>query len=140
MRIPRLVFEEAQATLREYDKILMIHHHDPVKLSRLARQIERTAFLDGYYFACAMHCCHLCRECRIDMGKPCHTPLNIRPCDQSFGVDVYKTARNWGSLRSATVKIRHSQPVCFCSDHLISDGFGIHFGELYRSPPDRQRP
>lgn len=91
-----LTFEAAQATIREYDKILMIHHHDPVKLSRLAREIERAAFLDGYYFACAMHCCHLCRECRIDTGKPCHTPFKIRPCEQSFGVDVYKTARNMG--------------------------------------------
>jgi predicted metal-binding protein len=40
-----LTFEAAQATIREYDKILMIHHHDPVKLSRIAREIERAAFI-----------------------------------------------------------------------------------------------
>ena len=89
-------YEEAKATIREYKRILLIHHHDNVKLSRIAREIERSAFLDGHYFACAMHCCHLCRECHIDLGKPCPTPQKIRPCDQSFGVDVYKTARNLG--------------------------------------------
>lgn len=89
-----LGYEEAKAIIHEYRRIIFIHHHNNVKLSNIARKIEQTAFLDGYYFACAMHCCHLCRDCRIDSGKPCHQPLKIRPCDQSFGIDVYKTARN----------------------------------------------
>ena len=100
-----LRFEDAQATIREYQNILLIHHHDDVKLSHIARKIEKTAFLDGYYFACAMNCCHLCKACKIDSGKPCHMPLKIRPCDQSFGIDMYKTVRNIGlhcsPLRSA---------------------------------------
>jgi len=91
-----LSFEEAQATIYEYQRILLIHHHDNVKLSNIARKIEKTAFLDGHYFACALHCCHLCKTCKIDSGKPCPTPLKIRPCDQSFGVDVYKTVRGLG--------------------------------------------
>lgn len=91
-----LDYEAAQETIRSYEKILLIHHHDQVKLSRTARKIERTAFLDGHYFASAMHCCHLCKECRIDYGKPCPTPQRIRPCDQSFGVDLYRTAQNLG--------------------------------------------
>ncbi len=91
-----LSFEAAQETILQYQKILLIHQYDSVRLSNIARKIERTAFLDGYYFACAMHCCHLCKNCRIDSGKPCHMPLKIRPCDQSFGVDVYKTAHGLG--------------------------------------------
>ncbi len=91
-----LDFEEAKATIHEYQKILLIHHHDHVKLSNTARTIEKTAFLDGHYFSCAMHCCHLCRNCKIDVGQPCPMPLKIRPCDQSFGIDVYKTVQNLG--------------------------------------------
>ncbi|THB81784.1 MAG: metal-binding protein [Desulfobacteraceae bacterium] len=104
-----LTFEEAQKTIHEYHHILLIHHHDNVKLSRAARKIEQSAFLDGYYFASAMHCCHLCKDCRIDVGKPCHTPLKIRPCDQSFGIDVYQTARNLG-LPCAPLQSRSEVP------------------------------
>ena len=89
-------FEEAQAIIHEYHRILLIHHHNAIKLSNIARKIEKTAFLDGYYFACAMHGCHLCKTCKIDSGKPCNAPHRIRPCDQSFGVDVYKTVRGLG--------------------------------------------
>ncbi len=91
-----LSFEESRATVQAYGEVLIIHHHDSVKLSRTARKIERTAFLDGHYLASALHCCHLCKECCVDLGKPCPAPQKIRPCDQSFGVDVYKTARNLG--------------------------------------------
>lgn len=91
-----LSFEEAQATIHEYQSILLIHHHDSVKLSNIARKIERTAFMDGHYFACAMHCCHLCKDCKIDIGKSCHMPHKIRPCDAGFGIDVYKTVRDKG--------------------------------------------
>ncbi len=91
-----LDYKASCETIRGYQKILLIHHHDQVKLSRAARKIEKSAFLDGYYFASAMHCCHLCKECSIDLGKPCKTPQRIRPCDQSFGIDVYKTARHLG--------------------------------------------
>ncbi len=91
-----LSFEEAQATIHEYKRILLIHHYDNFKLSNVARKIEKNAFLEGHYFACAMHCCHLCKTCKIDSGKPCPMPLKISPCDQSFGVDVYKTVRGLG--------------------------------------------
>ncbi len=91
-----LDFEQAQAIIHEYERILLIHHHDNVRLSNIARKIEKTAFLDGHYFACAIYCCHLCKTCSIDSGKPCPMPLKIRPCDQSFGVDVYKTVRDLG--------------------------------------------
>ncbi len=91
-----LDFKSAQATIHKYKHIILIHHHDNVKLSNTARKIEKTAFFDGHYFAAAMHCCHLCKTCSIDAGKPCPTPNKIRPCDQSFGIDVYKTVRGLG--------------------------------------------
>jgi len=40
--------------------------------------------------------CKLCKSCQVDQGKSCPTPERIRPCDQSFGIDVYKTARSQG--------------------------------------------
>lgn len=89
-----LGFEEAQATICEYQRILLIHHHDSIQICNIARKIEKIAFLDGHYFSCAMHCCHLCKNCKIDSGKSCPMPSKIRPCDQSFGIDVYKTVRN----------------------------------------------
>lgn len=32
----------------------------------------------------------------IENGEPCPFPDKVRPCDQTFGIDVYKTARNLG--------------------------------------------
>lgn len=32
----------------------------------------------------------------IENGEPCPFPDKVRPCDQMFGIDVYKTARNLG--------------------------------------------
>ena len=58
--------------------------------------IERAAFLDGYYFSFAIRYCKLCKSCAVDQGKSCPTPEKIRPCDESFGIDVVKTVRNQG--------------------------------------------
>jgi predicted metal-binding protein len=38
----------------------------------------------------------LCKTCAVDQGESCPTPEMVRPCDQSFGIDVYKTVRNQG--------------------------------------------
>ena len=34
--------------------------------------------------------------CSVQQGKPCSSPEKVRPCDQSLGIDVYKTVRNLG--------------------------------------------
>ena len=82
--------------IKAYEKILLVHAHDPVLLSKAVLEIERTAFLDGYYFAFAIRYCNLCKACAVEGGKPCPTPQLVRPCDQSFAIDVYKTARSLG--------------------------------------------
>lgn len=89
-------FEERVAMIKRYHHILLVHSHDARELSRAVLEIERTAFLDGYYFAFAVRFCNLCKVCQISQGKPCPTPEKVRPCDQSVGIDVYKTARNLG--------------------------------------------
>jgi len=80
--------------IKAYQIILLVHSHDARELSQAVLEIEKASFLDGHYFSFAVRYCKLCKICSIDQGKPCPTPEKVRPCDQSFGIDVYKTARN----------------------------------------------
>jgi len=89
-------FDERVEMIRGYSRILLLHAHDARLLTRAALEIERAAFLDGYYFACAMRCCNFCEICSLEQGKDCPFPEKIRPCDQLFGIDMYKTARQLG--------------------------------------------
>jgi predicted metal-binding protein len=89
-------FEERVGMIKSYNRILLVHSHDAHKLSRTVLEIERAAFLDGHYFAFAVRFCNLCKVCKVRQGKPCPTPDQVRPCDQSFGIDVYKTVRKLG--------------------------------------------
>ena len=88
--------QERTEMVKAYGKILLVHSHDAGALSRAVLEIERAAFLDGYYLSFGVRYCRLCKSCAVDQGKPCPTPEKVRPCDQSFGIDVYKTARNQG--------------------------------------------
>jgi len=89
-------YQERVEMVRRYNDILLVHSHDPRELSSAVLEIERRAFLDGYYLAFAIRTCNLCKVCVVQQGKPCPTPDKVRPCDQSFGIDVYKTARKLG--------------------------------------------
>ena len=91
-------YQERVEMVKRYSRILLVHSHDVRQLSVAVLEIERTAFLDGYYFAFAIRSCTLCKVCHVLEGKgdPCPHPEKIRPCDQSFGIDVYKTALNVG--------------------------------------------
>ena len=89
-------YQERVEMIKKYKNILLLHSHNAHKLSIAVLKIERIAFLDGHYFAFGLRFCNLCRECAIYHGKPCPSPEKVRPCDQSFGIDAYKTARNLG--------------------------------------------
>jgi predicted metal-binding protein len=89
-------YKERVEMVKRYSDILLVHSHDARELSTAVLEIERRAFLDGYYFAFAIRTCNLCKVCAAEQGHPCLTPDKVRPCDQSFGIDVYKTARNLG--------------------------------------------
>ena len=89
-------YQERVEMVKSYNNILLVHSHDARELSVAVLEIERTAFLDGFYYACAIRACSLCKVCAAQKGKPCPTPEKVRPCDQSFGIDVYKTARQLG--------------------------------------------
>ena len=89
-------YQERVEMVRGYSHILLLHSHDAWALSAAVLEIERRAFLDGYYFAAAIRACNLCRDCAAQRGEPCPTPQKVRPCDQSFGIDIYQTVRNLG--------------------------------------------
>jgi predicted metal-binding protein len=89
-------FQERVEMINSYRTILLLHSHEARELSQAALEIERIAFLDGYYFASAIRACNLCRDCAVKRGLPCPTPEKIRPCDSSFGIDIYRTSRNLG--------------------------------------------
>ena len=89
-------YQERVEMIKRYNHILLAHSHDARELSVAVLEIERAAFLDGYYFAFAIRTCNLCEICNVKQGNPCPFPDKVRPCDQSFGIDVYKTARNLG--------------------------------------------
>jgi len=91
-----IALQEAIEMIRKYENILLIHSHNAKSLSKAVLEIERAAFLDGHYFAFALRACNLCDVCKATQGKPCLTPNKIRPCEQAFGVDVYKTVRGLG--------------------------------------------
>ncbi len=88
--------EERIGMVRKYSRILLLHSHDDVRLSQVLLELERTAFLDGFYFAFAVRYCRLCQDCAVDKGKACLFPSKVRPCETMFGIDVYRTVRQLG--------------------------------------------
>jgi len=90
------IIQERKDALKRYANILLVHSHDATFLSRTLLELERTAFLDGYYLALAVRACNYCEECRVLKGENCPFPEKVRPCETLFGIDVYKTVRTLG--------------------------------------------
>jgi len=74
-----------------YKKALMIHCDHYRKPTKIAVELEREIFLDGYYkaFALGSGPCYLCRECDLDC---CKHPETARPSMEACGIDVFATA------------------------------------------------
>lgn len=82
--------------IKKYKNILLVHSYDAHELSKALLNIEGAAFHDGYYFAFALRFCNLCSKCLVAEDKDCPAPSKVRPCEEAFGIDVYKTVRNLG--------------------------------------------
>ncbi len=67
-------YQERVEMVKGYDHILLVHSHDARELSIAVLEIEKTAFLDGYYFAFAIRTCNLCKVCVVQQGNSCPTP------------------------------------------------------------------
>ena len=89
-------FQERIEMVKAYKRILLIHSPDAHELSKAVLEMEKAAFLDGHYFAFALRFCNLCKKCAVDKGETCPTPEKVRPCDQSFGINVYETTKKLG--------------------------------------------
>jgi predicted metal-binding protein len=89
-------YDERVKMVKQYKNILLLHSHDIAQLGNVLLEIEKTAFLDGYYLAFAISACHFCKQCQAIKGKDCIHPEKIRPCACLFGIDLYKTVRKLG--------------------------------------------
>ncbi|MBU2551062.1 MAG: DUF2284 domain-containing protein [Proteobacteria bacterium] len=88
--------DERMDMIRRYERILVVRGREAGQVSRAVLEIERAAFLDGRYFAFGLRACNLCPSCQVLQGRACLFPNKVRPCDQLFGIDVYRTVRGLG--------------------------------------------
>ena len=89
-------YDERVEMLKKFKHILLVHSHNGRELSKTLLELERRAFLDDHYLAFAVRYCNFCEDCRINKGEDCAFPEKVRPCEQLFGIDVFKTVRNLG--------------------------------------------
>jgi len=100
--------QRTRRVLDSYQRALLVHHDDYRALDELMPEIERKAFLAGYYKAFAMGAgsCQLCEECNMEH---CAHPRKARPSMEACGIDVYSTAHANG-LPLEVVTSRSEQP------------------------------
>ena len=89
-------YDERVKMINKYKTILLLHSNNVQQLGKVILDIEKAAFLDGYYFAFSVNACHVCKDCRAIKVKDCLHPDRVRPCACLFGIDVYKTVRKLG--------------------------------------------
>lgn len=97
--------EEARRVLGEYSVCLLVKfgpcveagYGSGVSVHDVMFELERAAFLAGFYAAFSMACgpCPYCPECNVREGV-CRNPERARPSMEACGIDVYATARNAG--------------------------------------------
>jgi predicted metal-binding protein len=100
--------EQTQKILDCYKKAILIHRRsdDVANMSKVVVQLEKEAFLAGYYKALAMGSgpCMLCAQCNLK-GR-CRHGENARPSMEACGIDVFATARNNGFIIETLDSIR----------------------------------
>ena len=91
-----LSMEEYEKVMSKYSKGIIIGCADKKTSQHISYEIERQAFLDGYYFAFSLSDCGLCKECSHVNKEPCRVPAKARPAFHAVGIDVFKTVRQLG--------------------------------------------
>ncbi len=89
--------DQTQKILDSFHKAILVHWHDRhADISDIVAEIEKEAFLAGYYKALGMGAgpCRLCDRCNLK-GE-CRHPEDARPSMEACGIDVFSTARNNG--------------------------------------------
>ena len=95
-------YQKSPLSMEEYKKILshykwgiIINCKDKKISQHVSYEIERQAFLDGFYFAFSLSDCGLCKECSRVQNKECNVPAKARPAFHSVGIDVFKTVHKF---------------------------------------------
>ena len=90
--------EQTQKILDCYKKAILVHRRSSsvVNISKIVVQMEKEAFLAGYYKALAMGSgpCMFCAECNLK-GE-CRHSEKARPSMEACGIDVFSTVRKNG--------------------------------------------
>lgn len=94
---------EYEKILKKYKWGVIIHSHDKKESQKISFEIERDAYLKGYYFAFSLSDCALCNKCTGFNGHACVNPKMARPAFHSVGIDVFKTVRKF-DLPISTLK------------------------------------
>ena len=86
--------QETKKVIADYKTAILIHGDDRTDVTRIASELERRMFLDGYHKAFAMGSgpCRLCEKCNVKKGK-CLNAYEARPAMEACGIDVFATAR-----------------------------------------------
>ena len=113
--------EECRKFFHEYTTGVIFHFQkkleDPENRHAWLREIntnllelEREVFLSGYQkaFLFYMNVCKICCECQNRI-EDCENPKSARPTPESFGVDIFSTARKYGL--PIEVLSNYSQPM-----------------------------
>ncbi len=77
-----------------YDWALIIHAYTYEDNQRIAFEVERKAFLDGYVLAFSIANCTLCEPCKYP--EPCPHPEKARPSPSSLGINIFETVKKQG--------------------------------------------
>ena len=91
-----LSMNEYREILENYKWGIIIGCRDKITSQNISVEIERTCFLDGFYFAFSLSDCGLCKECAKGSAEDCRNPQKARPAFHSVGIDVFRTVRNFG--------------------------------------------
>lgn len=88
--------EATRKVLDCYSRAILIHGDETTDITRIVTDLEREAFLGGFYKAFGFACgpCLLCDKCAFDKG--CRHPERARPAMEASGIDVFRTARAAG--------------------------------------------
>lgn len=85
---------EFENILNKYRTGILIHCKNKKNSQKISYELERDAFVDGYYFAFSMSDCEICKDCKYP--DPCKKPKKARPAMQGLGIDVFATVRKQG--------------------------------------------
>lgn len=94
MRSP-LNMNEYREIFEKYSRGIIIGCKDKPTSQEISYELEKTCFLDGYYFAFSLSDCGLCKQCAKGTAENCRNPKKARPAFHSVGIDVFRTVRNF---------------------------------------------